>query len=403
MKYSIAVICMLFFSVNVCGQEQNLKARRRSLRPDTTMVQHQPAEEQTESPQRSDRKPSDSKEKPGLRRLNMEDAATQFQMANRFAKGDRFVAKNDSMAVDLWTKSARQGYALAMHKLGECYRYGYNGLPQDDKQAVYWWRKTLEQDRDTGAPMRKRELTALSTTVREVFLCTRFDLGNCYAFGFGVAEDDSMAIRLFREAAVTPEYQFRLGEKFYFGDGIHPSNSQALEWYTRSAEGGYRDAMYNVGNMYYEGRGTSKDPSKAVEWWKRASDAGDTMSAYNVACCYASGIGVAQNLKKANEWYEQSALLNNVKAQLALGYAYYHGTNGHKKSLRKARKWFELAARNGDAEAQYCMGILYYYGESVDANKREATRWFMKSARQGYEQSIGALQELGVKVRIEYE
>ncbi len=395
MRYFLFITYFLFCVTTVCAQEQNLKAKRKSLTPDTTLVKSQ-----TSGQQRS------MKEKPAkssMRQLNMDDAQTQFQMGNRFARGDRYVARNDSMAVDLWTKAASQGYAPAMHKLGEAYRYGYNGLEQDDKKAVYWWKKTLEQDTDDSNAMRKRSLIALSNTYHDLFLQTRFDLGNCYAFGFGVNEDDSTALRLFKEAAVTPEYQFRLGEKFYFGDGIHASNRQALEWYMKSAVGGFRDAMYNVGNMYYEGRGTEKDQAEAVRWWKKASDAGDAMSAYNVAVCYANGTGVEQSQKRANDWYETSALLNNVKAQLALGYSYYHGTYSHKKNTRKARKWFELAAKKGDAEAQYCMGVIYIYGEGVESDKREAVRWFLRSARQGYEPSVEALQELGVKVKVEYE
>jgi TPR repeat protein len=41
-------------------------------------------------------------------------------------------------------KEAEQGYADAQVSLGDCYRNG-EGVTQDYKQAVYWFRKATEQ------------------------------------------------------------------------------------------------------------------------------------------------------------------------------------------------------------------------------------------------------------------
>ena len=53
-------------------------------------------------------------------------------------------------------KAAEQGLAGAQSNLGVCYSEG-RGVPQDDKQAVFWFRKAAGQG-DTEAAERLKRL-----------------------------------------------------------------------------------------------------------------------------------------------------------------------------------------------------------------------------------------------------
>ena len=64
------------------------------------------------------------------------------------------------------------------------------------------------------------------------------NLGLCFEFGYGTAQD-------FREAAV---------------------------WYLRAAKGGLGTAQFNLGGFYFEGKGVEKNFATAVMWYTRAAE-----------------------------------------------------------------------------------------------------------------------------------
>jgi len=59
-----------------------------------------------------------------------------------------------------------------------------------------------------------------------------------------------------------------------------------------------------------------------------------------------------------------------------------------------ARELYELSATQGNVNAQYSLGRLYANGEGVEQSNETAREWWMKSAEQGEENAIKALQIL---------
>ena len=114
-------------------------------------------------------------------------------------------------------KKAEQGDVGAQHFLGLSYDLG-RGVPQDYKQAVYWYTKAAEQG-DASAQV-----------------C----LGVMYAQGLGVLQD----------------------------------YKQAVYWYTKAAEQGKASAQYMLGFRYCEGQGVLQDYAKAYAWWNLAASQG---------------------------------------------------------------------------------------------------------------------------------
>ena len=90
--------------------------------------------------------------------------------------------------------------------------------------------------------------------------------------GRGVPEDDAEAMRWFRLAAEQglAEAQFNLGVGYAIGDGVPEDDTEAVRWYRLAAEQGYALAQFGLGFMYTKGEGVIKDAVMAHMWFNLA-------------------------------------------------------------------------------------------------------------------------------------
>lgn len=96
------------------------------------------------------------------------------------------------------------------------------------------------------------------------------------------------AVRLYRIAAERGNSlaQYRLGTRYFRGEGVNKSNEEAFKWWKRAAEQGNPDAQNNIGMMYAEGTGVKRDKQKALEWWQKAADNGSGHAKHNIEMFY---------------------------------------------------------------------------------------------------------------------
>jgi len=135
--------------------------------------------------------------------------------AQDFDKGyDAYNAGDFATAIQEWTPLAEQGYANAQYNLGIMYNKG-QGVPQDSKEAVKWYRLAAEQ---------------------------------------GIAKA-----------------QFNLGIKYDKGQGVLQDYKEAVKWYRLAAEQGYDNGQNNLGVMYEYGNGVLQDNVMAHMWYNIAS------------------------------------------------------------------------------------------------------------------------------------
>ena len=105
--------------------------------------------------------------------------ATSMAAAQDYDAGLAAAQSGDfATALREWTPLAEQGNAKAQHNLGFMYSNG-QGVPQDDAEAVKWYRLAAEQG-DTEA---------------------QFNLGLMYRNGQGVPQDYAEAVKWYRLAA----------------------------------------------------------------------------------------------------------------------------------------------------------------------------------------------------------
>ncbi len=141
-----------------------------------------------------------------------------------------------------WKPLAAQGDAVAQYNLAQMYRMG-QGVPQNDTQAVAWYKKSAEQG----------------------YASAQSNLGVMYDNGKGVAQNDT----------------------------------QAVAWYKKAAEQGHASAQYNLGVMYGTGRGIPQNYTQAVHWYKKAAEKGHASAQSNLGGMYGTGRGIPQNYKIA--------------------------------------------------------------------------------------------------------
>lgn len=128
---------------------------------------------------------------------------------------------------------------------------------------------------------------------------------------------------------------------------------------------------FNNGNEYYE----KGDWQSAVAEWKSASEAG-------------------KDVTQSPGGYEAREAAH--KAEFNLGLVYTKGGHGIVENYQEAAKWYGLAAEGGRREAQFNLGIFYLNGQGVPRNPDKGVEWLKKSARQGLQEAIDTLAELGI-------
>jgi TPR repeat protein len=105
----------------------------------------------------------------------------------------------------------------------------------------------------------------------------QFLLGAMYEKGEGVPQDDKTAVKWYRLAAEQgyAAAQSNLGIMYSNGQGVPQDDKAAVKWYLLSAEQGYASAQSSLGYNYYVGTGVIKDKVYAHMWWSIAASRGD--------------------------------------------------------------------------------------------------------------------------------
>lgn len=113
------------------------------------------------------------------------------------------------------------GSALAQYRLGAMF-YNGQGVPEDEKQAIFWWKKAAAQG----------------------YVEAMFQLGSAYLFGTQTA-------------------------KF-----VPDPDREAATWYFQAASAGHAEAQYHLGLLFLAGKGVIENRQEAARWMKKAAAQG---------------------------------------------------------------------------------------------------------------------------------
>lgn len=90
-------------------------------------------------------------------------------------------------------------------------------------------------------------------------------------------EDYASAAKCFLKAAEqgNAEAQFSLGNMYAEGHGVPQDDQQSISWFSKAAEQGFMPAQVNLGVMYAQGQGVERNLIEAHKWLNIAGGAVD--------------------------------------------------------------------------------------------------------------------------------
>ena len=190
--------------------------------------------------------PRDSSPEGLLLRAEPGDPGAQFALGVRYWLGFG-VPQDDVEAVAWFRRAAEQGHVIAQAELASAYTDG-RGVPQDYAEAEEWYRRAGEQ-RNRNAP--------------------------------GVRQADVEAAALYRSAAQegNAEGQLYLGDAYFLGRGVPEDDVEASVWYRLAAEQGHALGQLSIAESYRHGRGVPQDYVLAHMWLNLAAAQGVYLAA----------------------------------------------------------------------------------------------------------------------------
>ena len=113
-----------------------------------------------------------------------------------------------------------------------------------------------------------------------------------------------------------------LGGCYAFGKGVTQSFTEAVKYYKLSADQGLADAQYNLGWCYENGKGVTQSFMEAARYFKLAADQGNVQAQYCLGWCYATGKGVAKNDAEADRYdklaAQQDSIFKSIRSSLPI-------------------------------------------------------------------------------------
>lgn len=187
------------------------------------------------------------------------DEQAQFQLAELY-----IASKNPALlseAVELYKKSAKQGFTDAKFALGRCYEEGI-GVRKNYRGAIQWY-KAAE----------------ISIT------------NDLFKYPDPVGEADRARLDSLVESGIFDALM----------DSIDYDNEPTLETDECNAELGDADAQNSLGCRYKVGKDVEKDISKAFYWFHKSAEQGYEAGMLHLAELYEK----TKNYKEAAKWYRR--------------------------------------------------------------------------------------------------
>jgi TPR repeat protein len=114
------------------------------------------------------------------------------------------------------------------------------------------------------------------------------------------------------------QLQYNLGNLYARGDGVPEDDAEAIRLYRLAAEQGYARAQSNLGAMYSLGDGVPQDDREAVRWWRLAAEQGEAAAQSNLGLMCSNGEGVPEDDVLAYMWYNLAAAQGHASVGLVV-------------------------------------------------------------------------------------
>jgi TPR repeat protein len=166
-----------------------------------------------------------------------------------------------------------------------------------------------------------RALTAVRERAAAGDPLAQFSLGAFLYFGSPQTAEGNDWIRKAALQRFAPA-EYHLGQVYEFGFGVQQDDRLALEWYRKAAGDGSVPAHRAIGEFYLKGRAVRADAAEAARWFRRGADGDDLRAQYQLGQLHFDGTGVPRDYESAYVWFTvaagQTPLEDNRKGLLEL-------------------------------------------------------------------------------------
>jgi len=220
-------------------------------------------------------------------------AKAQYNLARMFENGEGG-EQDYQKALEWYLRSAESGYVEAQFKAAYILVNGLGDVDLDYTAALDLFHKSADQG---WVPSYKH-------------------LGLMYLWGEGTEIDFGKSVNFFRAAAENndAESQEHLAWRYMRGQGVPKDHTLAAEWFMKAADQGLASSQHQLGFMYIRGDGVTLDLEKGFHWTHKAAKQGFLESEKNLGAMYWNGIGVEKNLEKGLFWSKKAARRNHPEA-----------------------------------------------------------------------------------------
>ena len=191
------------------------------------------------------------------------DANAQNIVADAYDKGNGVQVDHDK-AMELWEKSANQGFSRARYNLGLQFEHGSEGVEPDIEKAIDWYVKAA--------------------------------------------------------ASKNPDAFTNLGFIFESGKRGEPDFDLAQQYYRGGVALGASQSMANLGTLYVEGTGVTQDYSDALALFQEGALLGNANAISNLGAMYENGYGVVRDVTAAYALYFEALYLGHPRAALNIAF-----------------------------------------------------------------------------------
>ncbi|MDH3469377.1 MAG: SEL1-like repeat protein, partial [Gammaproteobacteria bacterium] len=241
----------------------------------------------------------------------------QYQTARLYDMGRGVRAKNPLTAYKWFQKAADGGHPGAQYQMAIRFADGRE-VPQNYEKAFEWYLKAAEQGH----------------------MIAEFEVGQFYDLGL----EEALCTR-----AKSPAQCRKRALKHAQGKD---NAVLAFEWVMRAADQGYAAAQYKIGELYEQGRGVHKDAGAAAMWFTLAAEQGLVEAKFKADLYKKSTQTERKEVldRRARAADIREAEKGSADAQLMVAKMYDNGV-GVPKNFVKAYMWYNLAAAQGLTEA----------------------------------------------------
>lgn len=272
------------------------------------------------------------------------------------------VTKNVQKAFDNYKMAAAFGDAVAMNQIGWLYQGNEEGFEADPEQAFYWYNESAKKGDDVGM----------------------FNVGWCYQNGFGVKKDDEIAAEWFKKSAELG-YVNAMNELGDYYQNVLIDLDKAESWYRKGADLGDAECQNKLGVLLDK----NLDCEEANSWYQKAMEQNHPNAYDNYATNLWEGNGVEENKQKAIELKKKAVELGLVDEINRLGV--WYGQIGNDE---KANECFLKAIDQEDPWGYYNYGSNLWNGYGVEENKDKAIEFLSKAAEMGLEEAQADLDKM---------